>query len=704
MDNHQLHPRTSSGSIDFLRVPKENVVDLRPRTPPPKRQPPNGPARTPAGERRLPYGQAARFFGIALMLILPFLGVALWQHGRSVQGRVLGVSTEAYAALTNAAQALQALDVRVAQNEFAKASTAFQSAHAVIGGYSTVSSGLAGVLPIVGKVRSGDALVRAGEQLAVAGAYLTAAVDPMLQADPAVPLDFPTLVNQTQANVEPALAALERAADALATVRVRDLPDAYRSTLSGVQEAMPQLRTALERLQATQIFLGHVLGSRRTARYLMVFQNNLELRATGGFIGSVALMDVANGTMTKLEVPGGGSYDFQGQLSENILAPQPLWIVNPRWQLQDANWWPDFPTSARKIVWFYEKSGGPTVDGVIALTPDLIIALLKATGPIDLTASYGTVITAENFLPEVLSTIKAQTEHPKQIIGDLLPPLMDKAFTLPRTDPITLLGILENAVTEKQLLFYFPDAQQQQAVSALGWAGELRATDGDYLSVVDTNIGGGKTDGVIDETIEHRAAIADDGSVTVRVTVTRSHFGAADDPITGTRNVDYIRFYVPKGSTLMEAEGFERIDPKRFQAPDPAATADADLQAVEQHSVIEEQTGMRVSEEFDKTVFSHWIGVGPGETARATVTYRLPKRLRVRRSLLRTDSDEYSVLVQQQPGVRTRYLVHELSYPERYRVRWASTTPAQRPAEANRLVTAAPLVTDLFLATVFDPA
>ena len=67
------------------------------------------------------------------------------------------------------------------------------------------------------------------------------------------------------------------------------------------------------------------------------------------------------------------------------------------WTMHDANWFPNFPTSAEKVSWFYEKTGGRTVDGVIAITPELLRDLLAITGPIDM-PEYDKTINADNFI------------------------------------------------------------------------------------------------------------------------------------------------------------------------------------------------------------------------------------------------------------------------------------------------------------------
>jgi hypothetical protein len=186
----------------------------------------------------------------------------------------------------------------------------------------------------------------------------------------------------------------------------------------------PNLEEASDLALQASVFLGKQMDK----RYLLVFQNNAEKRASGGFMGSFAVVDMSKGEIKNILVPKGGTYDTEAGLSEKVVAPEPLWLLNPLWHLWDANWWPNWPTTAKKIEWFYEKSNGPTVDGVISLTPTVIERLLTVTGPIDMSKDYGVIISADNFwqVTQTFSEQKPQlTNEPKKIIGDLMTKLME---------------------------------------------------------------------------------------------------------------------------------------------------------------------------------------------------------------------------------------------------------------------------------------
>src|SRR3989338_7466370 len=129
----------------------------------------------------------------------------------------------------------------------------------------------------------------------------------------------------------------------------------------------------------------------------------------------------------------------------------------------------------------------------------------------------------------------------------------------------------------------------------------------DYLMVVHTNLGGGKSDASIEETIEQEAVIAADGSVIDTVTLKRVHTGRPGELFYGDANLDYVRLYVPAGSELLAAGGFTYPTEESFLVADEWFKDDEDLTRYEEERGVHVQSGTRLTREFGKTVFGNWI-------------------------------------------------------------------------------------------------
>jgi hypothetical protein len=558
---------------------------------------------------------------IALILLLPFGAYTSFSILSQTKDSVITRGLNAIGYLKVAGEAAQAKNFAEAETAFGLADQEFKRVKEELGALTGILT-TAGTIVPSSKVSGAGLMLTAGESLAEGGKYVAAGLA-ALKTD-ASPADRLRGLN---ANVSRALPHLKRASRAISLTTADALPEEYRDTLDLAKAELPKLLTSIEEVSNMAEFLALIMGSEEPRRYLLAFQNVAEMRPTGGFIGSFALLDINQGQISNLEIPGGGSYDLQGNLMAKVAAPKPLRLINPRWEFQDANWSPDFPTSAQQLIWFYEKSGGPTVDGVIAINSTVIEKLLAVIGPVEM-ASYSLTLDAENFTRETQRAVEIdfdrEKNQPKQILTDLAPLLLARITSANRDNYIQLAKILETSLAVKDIQLWFAQPEMQNQASKFGWAGETKSAPGDYLQIIHTNIAGQKTDAVMAEDVSHEVKILADGSTIVTLIIKRTHQGIKGELFNGVRNVDYLRIYVPLGSSLIEAEGFRIPDPKLFQIPDVGYDQDPVIAKREEYEVIDRRSGTRTSVENGKTVFANWVQTDPGETSEVKFVYQLP--------------------------------------------------------------------------------
>ncbi len=448
--------------------------------------------------------------------------------------------------------------------------------------------------------------------------------------------------------------------------------------LLGKQEEIVVLRNLISEQLLLIDDAAALLGRDQWKRYLVLFQNDTELRATGGFIGSFAVVDIDRGKIKNMEIPKGGSYDLQGQLTDIIAPPKPLQLVKSRWEFQDANWFPDFPTSAQKVAWFYENAGGRTVDGVIALNTNLMIDLLKITGPITMPA-YKRVIDSNNFLLETQKIVELEYDKkantPKAFIGDLAKEVIEKFETLPRDRYGDIMQIVLRNLENKNISIYAVDLKIEQHIKQLGFSGAMHQSEAgeDYVYVVHTNIAGQKTDQVIKETVNYSPEIAALGTTTVTLTITRAHEGKKGELFSGVRNVDFTRIYVPAGATLVSATGFEQPPANLFKDPSAASSDQKNIVAEENAFAVDLKSQTLIYNQFGKTVFANWLQVDPGKTTTAVITYTLPFKI----------TDQYKLYIEKQSGMRPVDFNFSLRY-RKNQIRMASDQTDTDSATINQ--------------------
>ena len=373
------------------------------------------------------------------------------------------------------------------------------------------------------------------------------------------------------------------------------------------------------------------LGAEESRRFILIFGNTSELRPGGGFFGSFAAVEVKRGGLQSLTVHDVNEVDRT--IAADIVPPEPLQAIARRWRTADANWFFDYPTSAGKIKEFFERSdfyNGKKVDGVIAVTPLVIRDLLEAAGPV--TLSDGTVITPENFLVEIQAEVQeGQTggdPAPKRILAELAVSLRDRLAALPEEKLAALLEKAPAWIAEKDLMIFVGDDALRKVLSAYRADGALyplpRDFRGDYLAAVTANIGGGKTDFVMKGVTKLESAIAADGTVINRLTVSRTH-GAEKDHAWWYRlpNESYLKVFTPVGAVPTAFEGGFRkwITPKanyragNFERDPDVAAIEATLTRAEG---LPELAELRES---GRNVFAAWATTKAGETSNVKLDY-----------------------------------------------------------------------------------
>lgn len=462
------------------------------------------------------------------------------------------------------------------------------------------------------------------------------------------------------------------------------IPGENGQNISTAYAKIAEYRDALNYLVEIQsAILGLLAGEKKT--YLLVFQNNNELRATGGFLGTYGLLELQNGEarITRIE----SIYALDGQLKEIISAPGPLRRqVTQNWGLRDSNWFVDFPQSARKMLEFLEKEGGVLASGVIALTPDVFEDLLHLTGPVAM-PEYGVDLTAENFreIVQYKTSIDYDRElnQPKKFLADFAPLLVAKLADLPKGSVLSVFDVLLRAVEKKNLLLFSLDKNLQAQFRTMRADGGILPTEGDYLAIYHSNVGGGKTDQSIKQKVEQDVVVLSDGTAISKLRLTQTHEGSAEQYF--PRHVDFLRILVPARAKLISATGFD--DNEVLSSSFAGAQIDPDLAGWDQTFSRDKKNRVYLAREAGYAVFANWLELDPGETKTVELVYEVPLSSR----------NAYTLLLQKQPGA----LAFDYSLHLRYlagSVAWVF--PAELSWQQDALIFQSQIQTDKFFGVV----
>lgn len=379
------------------------------------------------------------------------------------------------------------------------------------------------------------------------------------------------------------------------------------------------------------------LGINSSKNYLLLFQNDKEIRPTGGFMTAYATITLING-----QVQSTTSDDIY-RLDEKLLnvcltkicpltPPAPIVKYLPEvsgkprsaWSMRDSNMSPDLSTSAAQFEKMYKFLGeGLPFDGIIYIDSQVVEELIDVTGPIDV---YGTKYSAEldkrcncpNVIYELESyaEIAAKGEKDrKAILGVLMQQILARSLGADVEKLPVLVETVARLANHKHIMFYMHDSAMQNALAKLNWTGEIKDYDGDYLHINDSNFAGGKSNLYVEQKVTQEINMQKDGTIKKKITIEYENnqpFGVWLNGI----NRDYVRFYVPKGSKLVSSKGSEDT--------------------------------VNTIEDLGKTVFEAFIQVRPQNLRKLEMEFTEPYQ----------PKGEYKIMIQKQPGAKDfRYII-----------------------------------------------
>lgn len=428
---------------------------------------------------------------------------------------------------------------------------------------------------------------------------------------------------------------LTKAADKVENIETNKYPDTFkgkkiRKNLEVAKNFILGAAVAVREGKEALMVAPEALGVPSTKNYLLLFQNDKEIRPTGGFITAFATLTISSGQISAT------TSDDIYRLDEKLLnvcltkicpltPPSPIVKYLPEvsgkersaWSMRDSNISPDVPTSAKEFEKMYALLGeGLPFDGIIYIDSQVVEELIEVTGPIDvLGTTYSFKKDDRCNCPNVIYELESYAEiaakgekDRKAILGVLMQQILAKSVGADVEKLPQLMETIARLANHKHVMFFMHDGGLQAALSKLNWTGEIKEYGGDYLHINDSNFAGGKSNLYVDQTVTQEITVKD-GVVKKKITIEYKNPQAFNIWLNGI-NRDYVRFYVPKGSKLISSKGSE----------EPVTPI----------------------EDLGKTVFEAFIQVRPQNSRKLEMEYSVPYN----------PKGDYKLLIQKQPGAK----------------------------------------------------
>ncbi len=589
-------------------------------------------------------GNLLKIAGVGFLIFLIINSINIYYSGKKLEKEISAQAYEGYSFLADAGRFATKIQFDSALEYFNSALKNFEEAKINLWFITTDETFYAKENNIGYIV---DALLESGNHFAISGKYFLQALEEFNK----IPLyfivqnveeekDVPSITETIKKGLEKTDLAIEEivlASEKISQIDEEKLPLELKARIKNAKNTVEEVAEILKQTSEHFPALLKLLGERYPHRYLILFQNNNEIRPTGGFIGSYAILDISDGYITNLETYD--VYNIDNAYGGYIEPHETLKNFTSNWRFRDSNYSPDFSVSGANARWFLQKQRGPTVDTVIGINQGLIPEMLEITGPIQV-GDFGK-IDSSNFTLLMTYIIEGKVwgpEDPKHILKVFVPEF--KQAILKEEYLSRVASKLFKAIAQKHIAFYSSDKEIQNFFDAFNISGRVKQPqeNEDYISVIKTSIGGTKSDWLIREEINHNTEITKTGKIINNINIKRTHQWTDDiyfqwrnilarygfttlneqviDILGRGRNKVLTKIYVPKDSILLESESPYEIETK-------------------------------FDEDLNLTYFFTEIEVLTGEEKEINITYELPWSLN-----LRDTTSQYRLIAEKQPGSR----------------------------------------------------
>ena len=516
-----------------------------------------------------------KWLGLIFLIVITLVGVKVWRISIPARSLVQTYS-QAQLIMANRSQA----DLIALQPMLHQAHLDLVMLQDELGPFAGAAYQLGWLPRIGGDVEAAPTLLSMGVSLAEAGNILLTALNPVVTAvaeskltstDTLAPVALETLQQSTS--------AFEQARHRVA--HVQEMRDKIE-----VNALSPQVARQVERLDrvlplsdlafdAARV-MPNALGVSKARTYLIIAQNNDELRPTGGFISAIGTVTINQGEISAFSFEDSYAIDDFSQPYPDAPAPLSRYMLSEIWVARDANWSPDFPTSVNTFRELYAVSRDVTIDGVIAVDQLALQQIVEAFEPIQI-AGWPDPILGETVIDQIRQSWSPDGDfdgwdaewwrNRKNFMGDLVGALRNKVETSPSTINWPLvIDVMLQALNERHIQVWFADPALQNFVHQHKWDGAIQSTDGDYLMVVDANLGFNKVNAVMETTLRYDVSLTTDDTNEAILTVTHHNRSQGEQPcrqnprygqdyweIMNRCYWNYLRVYVPQNARLIEA-------------------------------------------------------------------------------------------------------------------------------------------------------
>ncbi len=372
--------------------------------------------------------------------------------------------------------------------------------------------------------------------------------------------DYLLAIDDNQYSIKEGIYKMSLAQNLIETVNTKDFPQSLQSFVLNYKELVTEVNEMIKPLEKVTGFLPDTLGVNERKRYLILLQNDGEIRSTGGWISSYAVLAIEGGQIRELFVDD--IYNAEGTLKVkgyNYKAPVSMIkaLGNTPYTFSLVNWDPNLDnvmTNSEQFI--YDLGKGNDLDGVITIDTVFLQKLLEKWGGIEVPGE-SELITGDNLYSKIFemhTDFTPGSTRKSTFLANLANESVTKILSSNFSEYKEIGDVITESLSEKHIQVTFKNTLAKAFVDQEQWDGNL---DSKYATApinIDWNWGGNKANMYIRKNHTLEINVKDENTIDYKYQIAIQNDSKENKYPQGDY-INYVRIYIPSNSTVLGITG-----------------------------------------------------------------------------------------------------------------------------------------------------
>ena len=358
---------------------------------------------------------------------------------------------------------------------------------------------------------------------------------------------------------------IELAFEIIDNIDTSVFPKSFQEEILSLKDSSEKLYSFLDPLGDISAFLPDLLGIDERKRYLILLQNEGEIRATGGWISSYAVLGIEGGQIRELYVDdvynADGALEIQKKTYEAPLSMQEA-LSTEKWSFSTVNWDPDLSNTMFSAEQFVSDMGkGNDIDGLLTIDISFLQKLLDKWGGIEVPGETE-LVTSENIYSKIFdmhSSFTPGSNRKSTFLANLCDEVIKKILSSKISGYYDIAEVITESLDEKHLQMTFKDPDAFNYMDSKSWAGSLETEYKGAPIAIDWNWGANKANLYIKKNHNLEVTIEDQDELNFKYSISIQNDSKKDEYPEG-EYTNYLRVFLPLNAQILSIKGLKDSD------------------------------------------------------------------------------------------------------------------------------------------------